>query len=72
MKRGHGEEKFEICVYTSTSIFRKERCLSVCTSVRAFLKNGESDLSRIWLAHAEFINLESETVVVFLTSPTTT
>ena len=46
--------------------------LSVCPSVKAFLKNGESDLSRICLAHAQFIGVESETVVVFLTSPTTT
>ena len=45
--------------------------LSVCPSVGAFLKNGESDLSRIWLARAEFISVERETVVVFLTSLTT-
>ena len=44
----------------------------MCPSVLAFLKDGESDLGRIWLAHAEFIRVESETVVVFLTSPTTT
>ena len=44
----------------------------MCPSVGAFLKNGESDLSRIWLAHAEFIRVESENVVAFLTSPTTT
>ena len=47
-------------------------CVSVCPSVRAFLKDGESNLGRIWLAYAEFIRVESETVVVFLTSPTTT
>ena len=46
--------------------------MSVWPSVGAFLKDGESDLGRIWLAHAEFILVESETVVVFLTSPTTT
>ena len=44
----------------------------MCPSVRAFLKNGESDLGRIWLAHAAFICVKSETVVVFLTSSTTT
>ena len=53
-------------------IYIKERCLSVCLSVGAFLKDGESDLGRIWLAHAEFINVESETVVAFLTSLTPT
>ena len=47
-------------------------CMSVCPSVGAFLKDGESDLGQIWLAHAEFIPVESETVAVFLTSPTTT
>ena len=46
--------------------------MSVCPSGGAFLKNRESDLGRIWLAHAEFIGVESETVVVFLTSPTKT
>ena len=60
----------------SLSIYIKERCLSVCLSVcpyvRASLEDGGSDLGRIWLAHAEFINLESETVIIFLTSPTTT
>ena len=40
-------------------------------SVRAFLKDGESDLGSIWLAHAEFINFESETVIVILTFLTT-
>ena len=65
-----------VCVYVyciySISIYIKDRCLSVCSSVRAFLKIGESDLGRIWLAQAESIRVESETVVVFLTSPTTT
>ncbi len=46
--------------------------MSVCPSARAFLKDGESDLGRNRLAHAEFIRVESETVVVFLTSSTTT
>ncbi len=47
-------------------------CLSVCPYVRASLEDGESDLGRISLAHAEFIRVESQTAVVFLTSPTTT
>ena len=47
--------------------------MSVCVSVRTSVsQRRESDLGRIWLAHAEFINLESETVIVFLTSPTMT
>ena len=47
-------------------------CLSVCPYVRASLEDGQSDLGRISLAHAEFIQVESQTAVVFLTSPTTT
>ena len=47
-------------------------CLSVCPYVRASLEDGESDLGRISLAHAKFIQVESQTAVVFLTSPTTT
>ena len=58
--------------WSLSSIDIKEMCLSACLSVGAFLKDGESDLDRIWLAHAEFINVESETVVAFLTSPTPT
>ena len=46
--------------------------MSVCPYVRASLEDGESDLGRISLAHAEFIQVESQTAVVFLTSPTTT
>ena len=46
--------------------------MSVCPSVGEFLKEGESDLGRIWLALAEFIPVESESVVVFLTSLPTT
>ena len=61
------------------SLYIKERCLCVCLSVclsvcpyvRASLEDGESDLGRISLAHAEFIQVESQTAVVFLTSPTT-
>ena len=44
----------------------------VCPYVRASLEDGESDLGRISLAHAEFIQVKSQTAVVFLTSPTTT
>ena len=32
----------------------------MCPSVGEFLKNGESDLSRIWLAHADLWNGASE------------
>ena len=64
----------------SLSLYIKERCLCVCLSVclsvcpyvRASLEDGESDLGRISLAHAEFIQVESQAAVVFLTSPTTT
>ena len=64
----------------SLSLYIKERCLCVCLSVclsvcpyvRASLEDGESDFDRISLAHAEFIQVESQTAVVFLTSPTTT
>ena len=36
------------------------------------LQDGESDHHRIWLAHAESIEVKSEAVVVFRTSPATT
>ena len=63
-------------IYIYISLYIKERCLCVCLSVcpyvRASLEDGDSDLGRISLAHAEFIEVESQTAVVFLTSPTTT